>query len=419
MQRICMQLAALGHQCGIDSHYSYLEVADSLLRNYSQHRRLLAHYRCPADQRIQDYLNAYLQRNGINSDIGLPGETFSLQQAGLAREVSLPYSANYHQSPLLESYRVAQGVLHNPKSDRRTTSGVFHIVEGGLPIPTDKRAVPVAVYAKLLEAALQPPDELMRLPISSGMEEPVDIWVSLLLRPVVRPEVKGVLPEKSLEIRLFAPGSLVANLDFVETIFGNAGDPFLPENDAALDIEHWTGHSGCIILAPHLTSLKKQELGLPHYDDASERQRKDGMCWSDKDELYNDGQAFKVVCRDINGVIVTVIADNYFGYSKKEVKSQISYSSNLFGGCEEEHAGGALAFPRFNLGEVYQPPQIHPASDKTFKKVCQQLESDIDIQPQGYALDRNYPEIIYVPQDAKIDCLGWQNKMESSKRLSC
>ena len=48
--------------------------------------------------------------------------------------------------------------------------------------------------------------------------------VSLLLRPVVCPEVKGVITEKSMELRYFAPGSLVSNLDFVESIFGNAGD---------------------------------------------------------------------------------------------------------------------------------------------------------------------------------------------------
>ena len=56
-----------------------------------------------------------------------------------------------------------------------------------------------------------------------------------------------------METRFFAPGSLVSNLDFVESIFGNAGDPYLPENDAALDVEHWTGHTGGVILAPHLT----------------------------------------------------------------------------------------------------------------------------------------------------------------------
>ena len=81
--------------------------------------------------------------------------------------------------------------------------------------------------------------------------------VSLLMRPMVCPEVKGLVSKKSLEVRFFAPGSLVSNLDFVESIFGNAGDPNLAQNDAALDTEHWTGHTGCIILAPHLKTLKK------------------------------------------------------------------------------------------------------------------------------------------------------------------
>jgi len=424
LQHICLQLASMGHPCQLNTDRSYLTVADSLLKNYGQHRRLLADYRCPADQRIQNFLNDYLKRNGVDTTINLPGETFTLQQPGLAREMSLPYSANYHQSPLLSSYRVKQGVLHNPKSDRRTTKGVFHIVEGGLPVPWDKRAVPVNVYAKLLQAALQPPDEFMGLPISSGMDKPINMWVSLLLRPVVQPEVKGVLPEKSLEVRFFVPGSLVANLDFVESIFGNGGDPFLPENDAALDIHHWTGHSGCVILAPHLTHLTKKELGLPHFDNATERQRRDGMCWQKDDELYNDGQAFKVVCRDMDGVIVTVIADNYFGYSKKEIKSQISYSANLFGGCEEEHAGGALAFPRFNLGEVYYPDQIYVTSGQTFQTLCEQLGDSIALQPEGYAVDKQYPDIAYIPQDTRIDMqrmqLSWyhNSKTEVIKLLA-
>ncbi|MCU7940377.1 MAG: hypothetical protein KZQ64_16310 [gamma proteobacterium symbiont of Bathyaustriella thionipta] len=273
LQHICLQLAALGHDCHLTKDRSFLSVSYSLLRNYNQHRRLLVDYRCPADQRIQNFLNDYFQRNEVDTQISLPGETFNLHEAGLAREMSLPVENNKHKSSLLESYRVMQGVLHNPASDRRTTQGVFHIVEGGLPIPFDKRAVPVSVYAKLLETALQPPPELMELPITSGLDNKVNMWISLLLRPVVRPKVANVLPEKSLEVRMFAPGSLVANLDFVETIFGNAGDAFLPENDAALDIQHWTGHSGCIILAPHLTKLRKKNLGLPHYNDASERQR--------------------------------------------------------------------------------------------------------------------------------------------------
>jgi hypothetical protein len=403
LQHICLQLASLGHRCQLSSDRSYLAVADSLLKNYSAQRQLLAEYRCPADQRIQNFLNDYLKRNGVDVEVKLPGETFNLNEAGIARELSIPYRSNTYKSDLVESYRLIQGVLHNPRNDRRTTSGVFHIVEGGLPIPADKKAVPVDVYANLLQVALDPPNDLMGLPIASENDKPVDMWVSLLLRPIVRPEVKDVLPQKSLETRFFAPGSLVSNLDFVESIFGNGGDPFLPENDAALDIDHWTGHSGCVILAPHLTKLSKKLLGLPHYDDATERQRKDGMCWKNDDELYNEGGAFKVVCRDIQGVIVTIIADNYFGYSKKEVKSQISYSANLFGGVEEEHAGGAVAFPRFNLGNYYQPKIEDEMKDHTFQRLCEQLESSITVSPEGYAIDNQFNDIIYIPETAHID----------------
>ena len=168
------------------------------------------------------------------------------------------------------------------------------------------------------------------------------------------PKCPASLEQKTMEIRFFAPGNLVSNLDFVETIFGNAGDPILPENDAALDAEHWTGHTGCVILAPHLIKVTKKDVGLPHWDQATERQRRDGMCWKNESELYNNGGAFKLTCRDEPGVIVTLIADNYFGYCKKEVKTQISYAANLYGLCEEEHAGGALVYPALRSGRGIQ-----------------------------------------------------------------
>jgi hypothetical protein len=221
--------------------------------------------------------------------------------------------------------------LHNPKSDRRTTLGIFHIAEGGLPVPDDKRAVPKAVCAQMLRLAFTPPREMLRLPFTAGQQEQAECFVTLLLRPLVCPEVPGFTAGKSMEIRFFAPGNLVSNLDFVESIFGNAGDPFLPENDAGLDVEHWTGHTGCVILAPHLVSVTKKSVGLPHWDDATERQRHDGMCWKKAGDLYNDGGAFKLACRDERGVMVTIIADNYFGYCKKEVKTQISYAATIWG----------------------------------------------------------------------------------------
>ena len=88
------------------------------------------------------------------------------------------------------------------------------------------------MFTALLKAALSPPDDLMVLPFTSNQTKQARLWVSLLLRPLVCPAT-GRDPEKTMEIRFFAPGSLVSNLDFVEGIFGNGGDPYLPENDAA------------------------------------------------------------------------------------------------------------------------------------------------------------------------------------------
>lgn len=202
---------------------------------------------------------------------------------------------------------------HNPLNDKRTTKGVFHVADYGLPVPADKIPVPLVAYARLLKTAFEPPSHLNELPYTSCWDRPVDSMVSLLLRPLACPEVPGVNAEKRLEVRFFVPGGCVSNLDFVESIFGNGGDPNLPENDAGLDMAHWTGTTGCVILAPHLRQCLKKDLGLPHVDNATDKQKATGMCWSDPAELYNSGSPFKITCRDERGIMVTILADNYFG----------------------------------------------------------------------------------------------------------
>ncbi len=343
----------------------------------------------------------------------VPGRALALDRHGLARELSLPADGDEFESELLHSYRLRNGVLHNPRSDRRTTVGTFHVAEGGLPIAADKRAVPKAVYVELFKHAMQPPRELLKLPFTANQTEQAHYWVSVLLRPLVCPEVPGYCNQQTMEVRFFAPGSLVSNLDFVESIFGNAGDPFVPANDAALDVEHWSGHTGCVILAPHLTSVTKQQLGLPHYDQATERQRRDSMCWKSEDELYNDGEAFKVTCRTEEGVIVTIIADNYFGYCKKEVKTQISYAANLMGGVEEEHSGGALVFQSWSLGDELQV-NSRRYNGRTFADVVRDYGDWIAVKPEGYGIDRRYPNLIYIPEDAlahlRLQTISWKRR---------
>ncbi|HKQ70847.1 MAG TPA: hypothetical protein VJT73_15985 [Polyangiaceae bacterium] len=402
MRLIMLKIAATGVQIpASNGDQELLDLARDLFARYREQSRLLSEHLCPADQRIQNFLDGQFAPLGVS--VRLPSETLILDRYGLARELSLPMDADEWHNDVISSYRLGNGVLHNPKSDRRTTEGVFHVAEGGLPIPHDKLAVPLIAYANMLKAALAPPPALTLLPFTAHWEEPVHAMVSLMLRPLVCPAVPGVAPEKRSEVRFFAPGGLASNLDFVESIFGNAGDPFLPENDAGLDVDHWTGHSGCVILAPQLTQLRKKDLGLPHASQATDAQRASRMCWSKEDELYNDGKPFKITARSIEGVMVTILADNYFGYCKKEVKTQIGFSANLFGLAEEEHAGGALAFSTVSLGDRFLPDARLLSTDHRFAEAVELLGDSIEMHEEGYATDKKYAEIHYLPEDMECD----------------
>lgn len=375
--------------------------APRLLSTYHHRLKRLDSIHCPADARIEAFLRRYFDRIRGCSAMRLPDLTMILDRHGIARELSLPHDADEYTNRFGSSYRARNGVLHNPANDRRTTEGTFHVTDGGLPVPRDKKCVPRITFAALFRHAMNPPEELLQLPFSSREATAAKAFVSLLIRPMLSPEVIGYCDEQSMEIRLFAPGALVSNLDFVESIFGNAGDPFLPGNDAALDVQHWSGHTGCVILAPHLVDITKKDVGLPHYDDATERQRQDGMCWKADDEKYNEGQPFKLTCRDEEGVIVTLIADNYYGYCKKEVKTQLSYAANLAGMVEEEHAGGAMAFASFNLGEEFNADSKR-YNNRTFADVSRDYAKLMDVRPEGYGIDRLHPTVIYVSENARF-----------------
>jgi phosphoenolpyruvate carboxykinase (diphosphate) len=408
---INVKLAHIGCQpVPLKGDAEFAEIAATMAGQSREKDRLLGHYLCPVDHRIQTFLYDYLQDVPVTK---LPTRTFSLDRPGLARVLSLPLDQDQFTSGILSSYRVANGVLHNPRSDRRTTQGIFHVTEGGLPIPDDKLGVPKITFSKMLALALNPPRDLMRLPFTATQPKPADCFVSLLLRPLVCPAVPGFTVEKTMEVRFFVPGNLVSNLDFVESIFGNGGDPLLPENDSALDAEHWSGHTGCVILAPHLVTVTKKSAGLPHWNDATERQRRDGMCWKDELEIYNNGGAFKLTCRDESGVIVTLIADNYYGYCKKEVKTQISYAANLSGNAEEEHAGGALVFPGYDLGEEFSGDAHVRRLGHSFEEVKQLYGDLMHAQPKGYGIDKKFPDVLYVPHDAHFDLkkqtVSWVN----------
>ncbi len=415
MEYVNVRLATLEQPVyGKNEDYPFMVLAKPMIANFREFFRDVGeNYFCPADERIMGFLRNYFRdSHAADADLRLPIRTLSLDRYGMARTLSIPPNSDKYESDIVSSYRVKQGVLHNPKNDRRTTKGVFHVAEGGLPIPDDKKAVPREVFLRLFKAAFSIPEKYLELPFTSTQENKARAWLSLYLRPVVCPEVPSLHAEKTMEIRMFAPGNLVSNLDFAESIFGNAGNPYLRENDPSLDFRGWTGHTGCIILAPHLAGLTKKELGLPNEKDATARQKRDGMCWTKEDELYNDGGAFKICARDSSGVIVTIISDNYYGYTKKEVKTQISFSANLYGQCEEEHSGGALAFSTRDLGEDFIMSRHLPDPSYTFESLTKLLGDTIEVHPDGWAFDKKYPCIIYVDENSyfslKTQNITWE-----------
>ena len=398
---INLKLAAMGLPVFRGEGTALVEMAREMLEHHRERGRLLAGHLAPVDARIQAFLDEELA-DGFGPVPRLPGEAFVLDRPGMAREMSLPPDRHRHRTPDLESFRIRNGILHNPARDRRTTEGVFHVVDSGFPVPHDKKAVPRETFRRLLETALRPDTDRLELPFTAGEDPPARAFVSLYLRPVVQPAVPGAWDERTMEIHVLAPGSLVASLDFLEHIFGNAGDPWLAVNDAALDPLGWTGHSGLILLAPHLSGLRKRDLGLPRVEEASDRQRRDGMCWADPDERYNDGRPFKVTLRGPRGCIVTLIADSYFGYAKKEVKSQVSFAANLAGLAEEEHAGGALVFASYNHGTRFVPDLSFRGGGHTLEGALALLGDRVLREPEGHARLRDHPAVVLIPEDAVL-----------------
>ena len=171
---------------GDEADFPFLEMGRSLILNFQERLRLLKSHRCPVDRHITEWLDRYLAETGVfaEGDPKLP-DPLILERHGLARLLSLPSGQDKFESAIVSSYRTWQGVCHNPAKDKRTTKGVFHVTEGGLPIAADKLTVPKVTFAHLLKAALNPPEELLLVPFTSGEKAPVRAFVSLLLRPLV------------------------------------------------------------------------------------------------------------------------------------------------------------------------------------------------------------------------------------------
>ena len=150
------------------------------------------------------------------------------------------------------------------------------------------------------------------------------------------PEIPGFSPAKSMEVRFFAPAGSFDFQPGFRRIHLRKRRRFriCRRMTPGLDV----AHIGQVIPAASFSRriwsrLKKKALGLPHWDAArrapTPRRR---LLDKSEDELYNGGKAFKVTCRttrrrDGDPSWPTTITAT----AKKKIKTQISYSANLFG----------------------------------------------------------------------------------------
>ena len=114
-----LKLAALG--CApVESHTDehFHEVARAIISHGGETEPSVE--LAPVDARVQ----AYLDRTFGSGALKMPAKTLVLDRPGLARALSIPFGGDEFSSEILNSYKVRNGVLHNPKSDRRTTQGI-------------------------------------------------------------------------------------------------------------------------------------------------------------------------------------------------------------------------------------------------------------------------------------------------------
>jgi hypothetical protein len=98
-------------------------LVDHFLALCREKDRALSHHLCPVDRRLQDFLDQHLAAASPEGVPQLPARTLVLDRPGLARVLSLPPDADKHQSNILSSHRVRQGVLHNPRRFAAHQSG--------------------------------------------------------------------------------------------------------------------------------------------------------------------------------------------------------------------------------------------------------------------------------------------------------
>ena len=90
----------------------------------------------------------------------------------------MPEGADEFHYEHVDSYRTCNRILNSPPTDKRATKDVFHIVEGGYPLPDDKIEVPKIALHKMIKISFHPNDKMLTLPFTSFSKSPVETFIS-------------------------------------------------------------------------------------------------------------------------------------------------------------------------------------------------------------------------------------------------
>ena len=122
---INLKLTSMGQPIFNKVDHQDIDIAQDLIARFRERNRLFSKVLCPVDQRIQSFLNRYLEDLNLKKTPRLPYNTLILDKYGLGRTLSLAPDKDEFITDIVSTHRIKQGILNNPKNDRRTTQGFF------------------------------------------------------------------------------------------------------------------------------------------------------------------------------------------------------------------------------------------------------------------------------------------------------
>ena len=401
---INLKLASSGQPtCVSDEAADFFGISRDLLKSYREKNRLLVDYHCWVDQRIQDFLIRYFDDLDLDQIPTLLTQTLILDRHGVARELSLPMGKDEFHSDIVSSYRVKQGVLHNPASDRRTTKGSFHIAEGGLPIPGDKKAVPKLAFARMLEHALNPPQELLTIPFTSGLPEPARMFASLFCGPSCVPKYPARMrknPWRSVSLRRATwSATWISWRVFSVMVVTRISRSLTPR---------WTSTTGPVIpvasFSPRIWSVSPRKSSVCHTGKMRTKGSAQKVCAGSRRTsfimmatplrlLLVMSQASLLRCWRIT-ILVT---------ARRKLKPRSVFLQTCSGWPRKStpvvrwHSRVATMVKNMVRTAVPINRGI------PLRKLVERYGDVMDLQPEGYGIDKTYPDIIYVPQRVRMD----------------